>query len=66
MRYPVLKAGMFAAALIFSILPEAQASTIELTSRPANADIVDWVQFGFTSQFITAPPSFTRAIAESW
>lgn len=37
----------------------ALASTIELTSRPATGDTVDWGQLGLTSQFLTTPPSFT-------
>ena len=51
----------FVATLSLLGLPTANtvhASTIELTSRPATGDTINWIQLGIT-QYLTTPQSFT-------
>jgi hypothetical protein len=51
----------FVATLFLLGLPTANtvhASTIELTSRPATGDTVNWIQLGIT-QYLATPQSFT-------
>ena len=51
--------AMLVVGLTFVLPLVALANPIELTSRPATGDTVDWGQLGAPSNYFTAPQNFT-------